>query len=273
VSHVVYRHTLPVRITHWINAVCLLILMMSGLQIFNAHPRLYFGEAGADADPAFIEIYAERGPDGALRGRTSVAGFTVATTGVLGVSSVDGRPSPRAWPKWITLPGYRDLAGGRHWHFFFAWLFVANGLAYLAWGFASGHFRRDFVPSGAQLRGIGASIIEHLKLHRPRGAEAARYNVLQKLAYLVVVFMFLPLMVLAGLAMSPGMDSIAPVLLDLLGGRQTARTIHFITSMLIVLFFLVHIFEVFVVGFVNEMRAMITGRFVVEDEEEGAHDA
>jgi thiosulfate reductase cytochrome b subunit len=268
VREVIYRHALAVRITHWINFVCVTIMLMSGLQIFNAHPRLYLGQAGADADPAFIQIYAVQAADGSKLGRMDIAGVTLPTTGVLGVTRMGGKDVERAWPPWMTLPAVQDLAGGRRWHFFFAWILVINGLVYLVWGFASGHFRRDLLPTREQLRGIGKSIIEHALLRRPRGAEAKRYNVLQKLTYLIVIFVFLPTMVLAGLSMSPGMNAIAPGLLDLFGGRQSARTIHFLTASLIVIFFAIHIFEVLVAGAVNEVRSMITGWFEVEPEEE-----
>lgn len=263
---IIHRHSLAVRITHWINFFCLVVLLMSGLQIFNAHPRLYFGSAGADADPAFMQIYSVETADGRREGRTAIGGVTFRTTGFLGVSTDNGREVARAWPAWATLPTYRDLATGRRWHFLFAWLFVFNGLAYLIWGFASGHFRLDLLPTREQLRGIGASIVEHIKLHRPRGEEAKRYNVLQKLTYIVVIFILLPVMLLTGLTMSPGMNAAFPGLLDLFGGRQSARTLHFISAMLIVLFFAIHIFEIFVAGAVNEVRSMITGRFEVPPE-------
>jgi len=104
---------------------------------------------------------------------------------------------------------------------------VLNGLAYLIWSLASGHLRRDLTPSGQELKHIGPSIWEHARLKFPKGEEAKRYNVLQKLTYLFVALVLLPLMLLTGLTMSPGMDAAFPFLLDLLGGRQTARTIHF----------------------------------------------
>jgi thiosulfate reductase cytochrome b subunit len=156
---------------------------------------------------------------------------------------------------------------GRRWHFFFAWLFLLNGLAYLLWSLGSGHFRRDLAPSGREIRHIGASIAEHLKLRFPKGEAAKRYNVLQKLAYLGVALILLPLMLLTGLAMSPGMDAAFPLLIDVFGGRQSARTIHFISATLIVLFVVVHIAMVLISGVWNNLRSMITGRYVIEPTE------
>jgi|SRR5581483_10761199 len=266
---VIYRHSRVVRVTHWVNLLCVLVLLMSGLQILDAHPRLYWGQYGADADRAFIEIQAFRKADGSLRGVTSIAGHRADTTGVLGVSAGDdGRPAVRGFPRWITLPSAQDLAAGRRWHFFMAWILVTNGLIYLASGALSGHFRRDLAPTREQLkpRNILKDVVDHILLKHPHGEAAKAYNMLQKLAYLSVVFVFLPLMVLTGLTMSPGVDAAAPWLLDLFGGRQSARTIHFISASLIVLFVVVHVAEVFLAGAANEIGSMITGRYAVPPE-------
>ena len=232
----VYRHPLPVRISHWINALCLLLLLMSGLQILNAHPALYWGQA-SNFDAPFV---------------------------------VFGSGGGGAFPSWITLPGWQDLASGRRWHFFFAWLFVVNGLAYVIYAFVSGRVRRVLVPSGEQIRHIGSSIVEHAKLRFPHGEAARRYNVLQKLSYLGVSFGLLPLMILTGLTMSPGMNARLPFLLDIFGGRQSARTIHFLTASALVLFFLIHILAVVAAGPLNEMRSIVTGWFVIKSD--AAHD-
>ena len=164
----------------------------------------------------------------------------------------------------MTLPGHRDLATGRRWHFFFAWLFVINGIAYLIYSLVSGHLRRDLAPGTSELKHIGASIWEHIRLKFPQGEEAKRYNVLQKLAYLLVALVLLPLMLLTGLAMSPGMDAGYPFLLDMFGGRQSARTIHFIAASGIVLFVVVHLVMVLITGVWNNLRSMITGRYVIK---------
>jgi thiosulfate reductase cytochrome b subunit len=266
-GEIIYRHSAAVRITHWVNALVLLVLLMSGLQIFNAHPALYLGEKSVFADPILAMGTVEE--DGEPKGVTTIFGYTIPTHGVFGLSGdADSGYENRGFPWWATLPGYRNLAMGRRWHFFFAWLFLFNGLAYLLWSLGSGHLRRDLAPSRQDLAHIGASIREHARLNFPKGEEAKRYNVLQKLAYLAVAIVLLPLMLLTGLAMSPGMDAAFPALLDVFGGRQTARTIHFISATAIVLFVVVHLVMVVLSGLWNNLRSMITGRYEIEPAEE-----
>ena len=266
-KELIYRHSLAVRLTHWVNVLCILVLVMSGMQIFNAHPMLHWGIKGAETDPYILSIYAEEQLEGPPIGWTEIGSAKFNTTGWFGVfRDRDGFFSGRAFPYWLTLPSYQSLAEGRRWHFFFAWLFAINGLIYLLYGFIARHFQRDLAPTRKDLRGIGRSILDHLKLKHARGEEAKRYNVLQKLTYLIVVFVLLPLMLLTGLTMSPGVDSAAPFLLEIFGGRQSARTIHFIAATLIVLFVVVHLVEVLLSGVFNEMRSMITGWFAVPPE-------
>ncbi len=266
-KELIYRHSLFVRLAHWINVLCIALLLMSGLQIFNAHPMLHWGIAGGDTDPAALSIYGEEQLDGSAIGWVKIGGTRFNTTGVLGVfRDRDGFLSGRAFPWWITLPSYQSLAEGRRWHFFFAWLFALNGLAYLIYGFAARHFQRDLAPTRFDLRNIGRSLLDHLRFRHPRGEAAKRYNVLQKLTYIAVIFVLLPLMIVSGLTMSPGVDAAAPWLLELFGGRQSARTIHFITATLIVLFVIVHLLEVLLSGFFNEMRSILTGWFAVKPE-------
>ena len=224
---VIRRHAWPVRLTHWINALTIFIMVGSGLNIFNAHPRLYWGQAGADFDKAFLAL----GP----------------------------------WPDWLTLPGYMDLADARHWHFFFAWVLVLNGALYLAWSLASRHIQRDLWPTGTDLRAVPRSIVDHIRLRHPTGEAAKRYNVLQRLAY-VGLLALVAGMVVTGLCMSPGFDAFAPWLVAALGGRQSARTLHFLFAAAIVLFIAVHLIEVVLAGPLNEVRSMITGRYVVPEE-------
>src|SRR6476646_1326160 len=220
----VFRHALVVRITHWVNALCLLVLLMSGLQIFNAHSTLYWGSK-SEPDRAVLSMRAVQRDDGSYAGLTTVGPWTFNTTGVLGLSGQGEDLESRGFPSWITLPSYRDLATGRRWHFAFAWLFVLNGLAYLIYTIASGHARRHLAPTRGELEHIGTSISEHIRFHLPKGEEAKRYNVLQKLAYLAVICGLLPLAILSGLTMSPALDAVFPFLLDLFGGRQSARTV------------------------------------------------
>ncbi|HEY8706479.1 MAG TPA: cytochrome b/b6 domain-containing protein [Burkholderiaceae bacterium] len=264
-----YRHRLPVRVMHWINVVCLTILLMSGLTIFNAHPALYWGRDSNFAHP-WVAITAVQMPGGIV-GVTRVAGREFVTQGVLGASrsGAAGEWVARAFPSWATIPGPQWLAMGRHWHFFFAWLFVLNGVAYLLYALFSGHLRRNLLPTRVELRSIGASIRDHLLLRHPIGAAAKRYNVLQSLAYLAVIFGLLPLLVIAGMAMSPRLDAVFTGWVDLLGGRQSARTLHFLAAMGLLLFVLVHVFEVIVSGAWNHLRSMITGWYTVPPEKMG----
>ncbi|MDV4176946.1 cytochrome b/b6 domain-containing protein [Rhizobium brockwellii] len=257
-----YRHGLLVRLSHWANVLCMTVLLYSGLQIFNAHPALYWGQYGADDDPSFISMEAEH-EGNALKGVTRIGGLTFDTTGILGVSNVGGEAAVRGFPNWLTLPSYQDLASGRRWHFFFAWLFVINGFIYLAYGFVSRHFRRDLLPAAGELKPshLGHEIVSHARLRFPKRAEARHYNTLQKLAYVAVIFVLLPLMIGTGLTMSPGFNAVAPWLLDLFGGRQSARTLHFLTAFSLVAFVAVHVAMVLVSGVFNNLRSMITGYY------------
>lgn len=258
----IYRHRLPVRVMHWINVLCLVLLLMSGLNIFNAHPALYWGQ-GSRFDAPWLSIRAEPTPSGGAVGVTRLGGLAVQTTGVLGVSEVDGQLRQRAFPSWATVPGPQWLSMARHWHFFFAWVFVLNGIAYLAYALASRHLARNLWPTRSEWRGIGASIRDHLRLRHPTGEAAKRYNVLQSIAYLAVIFVLLPLVVVAGLAMSPALDSVFTGWVDWLGGRQSARSLHFIAAAGLLLFTLVHVAEVLIAGAWNEIRSMVTGWYVV----------
>jgi thiosulfate reductase cytochrome b subunit len=260
----IYRHRLPVRLMHWINAVCLVVLLGSGLNIFNAHPALYWGQQSQGVQP-WLAMRAEDSPAGPI-GVTELAGTQYLTTGVLGLSTVDGKPAARGFPSWATIPGPQWLAMARTWHLFFAWLFVVNGVCYLAWSVASRHLARDLVPTGAELRGIGRSVLDHVRFRHPSGEAAKRYNVLQSLAYLSVLFVLLPLIVLTGLGMSPTVNAAIPGWVDWLGGRQSVRSIHFVCATLLVAFTLVHVAEVVIAGVWNEMRSMVTGWYEVPRE-------
>jgi thiosulfate reductase cytochrome b subunit len=260
----VRRHSLLVRITHWINVVCITFLVMSGLQIFNAHSALYIGQKADFANPV-LSMTARNSPTGPV-GETHILGKTFNTTGLFGLSTANGQLQARGFPSWITVPSYQDLATGRRWHFFFAWLFVINGAVYLIASLVNRHVWRDLVPSRGQVRGIGRSIMDHLRLRFDHGRD---YNVLQKLTYLLMIFVVLPLIVLAGMTMSPGLDTAFPWLVDLFVGRQTARTIHFIAATAIVLFVIVHVVMVLISGVWNNMRAMITGRYAIEEKGDG----
>ena len=221
------RHALWVRVTHAVNAVCLVFLLMSGLQIFDAHPAYYLGSASDFAHPSLA--------------------------------------LPGGLPHWLTLPSYQDLATGRLWHFFFAWILVINGVVYLSIGLLGGHVARDLLPRPRELKGIGASLRAHLHRRFAPAEQARGYNPLQKLSYLFVVVVLLPMMLATGLAMSPAIDAAVPILPLLLLGRQTARTLHGATALLLVLFTLVHLAMVAVSGMANNLRGIVTGRVRAPD--------
>ena len=226
---IAYRHRLPTRLWHWVNALTVFVMLMSGLMIFNAHPHLYWGKFGANFDHSWL--------------------------------SFRGRPIPG----WATIPSTYNLAAARRWHLAFAWLLVVGLLAFLLSSFLNRHAQRDLAPTRDEIRPshVWHDIQDHARLRFPTGEAALRYNILQKLSYAAVIFVLLPLMVLTGLAMSPAMDAAWPWLLDLFAGRQSARSIHFICAALLVGFIVVHLVMVLLAGPINEIGSMITGRFRV----------
>jgi thiosulfate reductase cytochrome b subunit len=265
-SELYYRHTLPVRILHWINVVCLAILFMSGLNIFNAHPALNWGKSSYTGTQPFLEIGSRMAGDRII-GVTRIAGREFDTTGTLGAFYGEaGEAESRAFPSWLTVPSTQWLAMARRWHLFFAWLFLINGLIYVGYSLFSRHLGRDLAPTRQDWRSIGRSIIEHLRFKHPTGDQAKRYNVLQKLAYLAVIFVLLPLVILMGVAMSTWLDGVVPGWIDIVGGRQSARSIHFIAAWLLVAFVLIHVFEVIVSGLWNHLRSMVTGNYRITKE-------
>lgn len=215
------RHALSTRLWHWLNALCLAILFMSGLNISNAHPWLYFGEYGFEANKAWLAV-------------------------------------PQ-FPDWATIPGHYSLSEARLWHFLAAWPFALGLALYLVAALVNGHLRRDIATGRADWRwnAIRADLARHLKLDFSE--HDGRYNFSQKLLYGLVVLIGLPVMILTGLAMSPAMDAGWPWLTELLGGRQTARSLHFVTAWALLGFFVVHILAVLLSGPIRQVRDMITG--------------
>jgi thiosulfate reductase cytochrome b subunit len=253
---------------HWVNVIAFFMLLMSGLQIFNAHPALYWGRQAYAGKPPVLEMTARQTEGGKLVGVTQVLGHEWITTGTLGASrDPRGEIVARGFPAWATLPDTQWLAMGRRWHLFFAWVFVINGLAYLAYSAFSRHLARDLIPDRQDWRSVGRSIKDHLLFRHPHGEAELRYNVLQKLAYLIVIFVLLPLMIVTGWSMSPRLNSVIPGWVDWFGGRQSGRTIHFIAAWMLVAFVLIHVFEVIVSGLWNHLRSMITGRYRVSPTE------
>lgn len=221
----VWRHPFWVRATHWLNVCAVVILLMSGANILAAHPHLYWGLKSTFADP-WVSL------------------------GTI--------------PDWIMIPQRRNLAEARQWHLTFAWIFVLNGLIYLAFLLITRRLTRRLWPTGADVRDIGHSVVEHARLRFPKDDRARVYNVLQKLTYLLMVLVVLPMMLVTGLSMSPGFNPVGGVLLDLMGGRQSARTLHFLSASAIVIFIVIHVGLVIWTGLFNNMRAMITGWFTIE---------
>lgn len=257
----VYRQSAWTRLTHWLWAVCLLFMLLSGLQIFNARPQLYLGkQSGFEFNNTILQIGAEDTANGP-RGYTEIFGHRFDTTGVLGWSGPPGEESARAFPSWATIPSYYDLGTARVVHFFFAWLLSATLLVWLLASLINGHIRRDLAPRVQDLKRLPGDIANHARL---RFHHAREYNTLQKLAYGGVLFVLLPLMILTGLAMSPSMNSVLPFLNEVLGGRQTARTIHFTVMALLVLFFIVHMLMILAAGPINELRSIITGWYRID---------
>jgi len=224
------RHSVLVRVTHWIHTVSFFALLVSGIGILLAHPRFYWGETGALGMPSLFDLPLP---------------FLVTTSTYVG---------PSSW--------------GRSLHFLSAWICVINGLLYAVSGLVSQHFRKNLLPLKSQLSAssITRIVSDHLRFKPPSEEESLTYNVLQRLSYFIVVFLLFPIMIWTGLAMSPSITSVFPFLVTALHGQQSARTIHFFIANFLVLFLLVHIAMVSLAGFTKRVRAMITGQIVARNE-------
>ena len=224
------RHSAVVRITHWITMLCFFALLLTGIEILISHPRFYWGETGNVLSPSLFDL-----PIPASRGQVKTGyGYVL--------------PDQNGWSRSL--------------HFQAGWAMVLTGLVYAAFGFLTGHFRKNLLPSRTDLSWpvLSKAIADQLRFKRPSEAEAWSYNVLQRLAYLGVIFVLFPLIIWTGLAMSPAVASALPFTVTAFGGQQSARTIHFFVTLSLVLFLLVHVMMVILAGFRNRMRAMITGR-------------
>ena len=224
------RHSALVRVTHWLTTVAFFALLISGGEIVLSHPRFYWGETGNVNMRPWLNLHLPSSRD------TVPTGYGYVL------------PDQNGWSRYL--------------HFQAAWLAVATGLLYVVWGLFQGHFRRNVFPAARDLslRQLGVSTMKRLRFERPEAEEAWSYNALQRLTYLLVIFVLFPLMIWTGLAMSFGFDAAFPLAVRLLGGHQTARSLHFLVTILLVLFLLVHVVMIFVAGFRDRMRAMITGR-------------
>jgi thiosulfate reductase cytochrome b subunit len=260
-GQLVKRHRLSTRLWHWTNVLSLLVLLMTGLNIFNAHPRLYWGHYGADADAAWLQIAGD-----ATRGYVKVGATEIPTTGVLGQWRDDeGAIKNRAFPSWATVPSRYSLATARNWHFAAAWVFAIALTMFMLTSLFNGHVRRDLHVRRGEWspKHIWQDIKDHARLRFPTGAEVLKYNILQKLSYISVIFILLPMMIATGMSMSPGLSPAWSWFVDLLGGRQSARSIHFICAFLLLGFFFVHMAMVLLAGPINEVRSIITGWYRV----------
>jgi len=218
-----------VRVTHWITAISFVALLVTGLEILISHPRFYWGEVGnSQTTPLFkIPIPSSRS--------TVPTGYGYVL------------PDQNGWSRYL--------------HFEAAWALVLTGLVYVISGFWTCHFRNNLFPAAADRtwRAFRSVIAEHLRLAQPEEADSRSYNVLQRVTYLLVIFVLVPLVIWTGLAMSPRFNAAVPWIVNSLGGRQSARTLHFFISIALVLFLVVHITMVVLTGFGNRMRGMITG--------------
>jgi thiosulfate reductase cytochrome b subunit len=224
------RHSALVRVTHWITTLCFLALLISGVEIVISHPRFYWGETGNDLTPTLFKL-----PIPASRHLVPTGyGYVL--------------PDQNGWSRYL--------------HFQAAWAVILTGLLYGIFGFLSGHFRKNLLPGNADLswRALTKAVASHLRFERPSEAEAWSYNLLQRLAYLFVIFVLFPLVIWTGLAMSPAFVSAFPATVNVLGGQQSARTLHFFVSLALVLFLLIHVGMVWFAGFKSRVWAMITGR-------------
>ena len=259
----VYRHSIAARVTHWSWALAMLVLVMSGLQIFNAAPYL---DASDKSDPAHrvLSFDAQTAPGGAPAGTTTLFGHRFTTTHVLGYTDDGmGGEEARAFPGAITLPAEQDLADGRVWHLFFGWVLTISIVIYLV----AGAIRKDLRELILRPSDLPKQLPMQLYYFRLRKETPPHgtYNPLQKAAYTVVLFVFVPLIVLTGLALSPGFDAITGPLIQLFGGRQFARTWHFTLMALLIGYFLTHMVLVFSTGAWNNLKSMVTGWYRLKD--------
>jgi thiosulfate reductase cytochrome b subunit len=226
------RHALFVRVTHWITAICFFALLVSGVEIVISHPRFYWGEVGNVLTPPLFKI-------------SIPSSRSTVPTGYGYVL-----PDQNGWSRSL--------------HFQAAWAVVLTGLAYAIWGLFTGHFRSNLFPAPEDRtwRAFRGVIAKHTRLTRPDDADAFSYNALQRSAYLMVIFVLFPLVIWTGLAMSPAFNSAFPAAVNLLGGRQSARTLHFFVSAFLLLFVIVHVAMIVLAGFTNRTRAMLTGKML-----------
>jgi thiosulfate reductase cytochrome b subunit len=230
------RHTALVRITHWITVLSFLALLITGAEIVISHPLFYWGETGNSGTTPLFKIPIPASRD------------TVPT----GYGYV--MPDQNGWSRYL--------------HFEAAWVLVLTGLVYVIAGSLTAHFRKNLFPqpTDRRWRAFRNVFARYLRRAPPDATESHAYNVVQRTSYLLVIFVLFPLVIWTGLALSPAFDSAVPAAVNLLGGRQSARTLHFFVSGFLVFFLVVHVAMITLAGFWSRMRAMITGRAVAPSE-------
>ena len=231
------RHSAIVRVTHWITTACFLALLVSGMEIVISHPRFYWGENGNVLTPALFSF-----PIPSSRA-TVPTGYGYVL------------PDQNGWSRYL--------------HFEAAWVLVLTGALYVIWGAVSGHFRKELLPDAGDrsVQALSRALVRHLRFARPAAADAWSYNLVQRLTYILVIFVLFPLVIWTGLAMSPAFVSAIPSTVTVFGGRQSARTLHFLLSVSLVVFVLVHVAMIWRAGFGSRVTAMIKGRSVREGAE------
>ena len=237
-------HRRWVRVSHWTIAASFLTLAVTGILILMVHPRLYWGEVGNDLVPAFLEI--------PISNNHQPEGWERTTT----FSEIAGTPISAD----RTYDIFNENGWGRSLHFLAAWILVVTILVYVLAGLLGGHIRRDILPDAKDL--APGTLVRDARAHLHPSADVGGgppYGAVQKAAYTGVVFVALPLMLLTGLTMSPAVTSALPFLLDVFGGYQSARTIHFFGFSALILFLFVHVAMVFVTGAGRQLRAMTLG--------------
>lgn len=251
-----YRHSVAARAAHWLWFVAILVLVTSGLQIFNAAPYL---DASDKSNPAkrVLAFSAENGPRGPI-GVTTVFGHSFKTTGFLGYTDDGmGSETERGFPGWLTLPNYQDLADGRRWHLFFAWMLIIAYVTYVVAAAIRGDLK-ELLVRPSDFKKMLPMQLYYLKLRRDPPVHGT-YNPLQKVTYTLVLFVLVPLIILTGLALSPGIDAIAQPLTAIFGGRQFARLWHFTFMLLLIAYFGVHLFFVVTTRPLENLKSMVTG--------------
>jgi len=255
----VYRHPLPVRLWHWLTVLGVALSLLTGLLIFNIHPNLYWGEDGHAGMPTILSLSASGVDTKVPRYDLQVGAHHWDVTGKIGAIDIEGSDV-------YVLIGapWKDFQFGatRTWHFLSAWLLTGAVVGYAFYLMLSGRLLRVLLPSARELswRNLAQEIWSHMQFKRPIGAATKPYNVLQKLSYVLVIFLLIPTLILSGLTLSNTVTAVFPDLFSLFGGRQSARSMHFFAAMIMVLFIVVHLVQVFVVGFFSSTRSIITGR-------------